>query len=87
MAGDSQASALMCDETGENPQTSADNYLEQMEREVREVPMPHRKSEQHFYIQLEQGHNIRNYQHELAEAGIQGENCMIVAPTGSGRRW
>ena len=80
MAGDSTVSPLMSNETGPNPQTSA--QLESIK--VPKVSMPLKKTEP-FHIQLEQGHAIRNYQHELAEPGLQGENCMIVAPTGSGK--
>ncbi len=49
-----------------------------------EEPPPHKKLDL-FKIQLEEGQKIRNYQHELAEPGIQGRNYMIVAPTGSGK--
>lgn len=28
---------------------------------------------------------LRGYQKELAEKGVEGKNCVIVAPTGSGK--
>lgn len=28
---------------------------------------------------------LRGYQQELAEKGVEGKNCVIVAPTGSGK--
>ena len=37
-----------------------------------------------FELQLE-GMTVRNYQRELAEPGIRGENYIFVAPTGSGK--
>ena len=38
-----------------------------------------------FEIQLTDGGAIREYQKELAAPGIQGRNCIIVAPTGTGK--
>ena len=38
-----------------------------------------------FEIQLANGGAIREYQRELAAPGIQGKNCIIVAPTGTGK--
>jgi hypothetical protein len=39
-----------------------------------------------YSIKLGDGKQVRKYQHELAEPGIKGENCIVVAPTGSGIR-
>lgn len=38
-----------------------------------------------FEIQLPNGSAIREYQKELAAPGIQGKNCIVVAPTGTGK--
>ena len=38
-----------------------------------------------YSLQLPLGHEIRNYQRELAEPGIRGDNYIYVAPTGSGK--
>ena len=38
-----------------------------------------------FEIQLANGGAIREYQKELAAPGMQGKNCIIVAPTGTGK--
>ena len=38
-----------------------------------------------YSLQLPPGHEIRNYQRELAKPGIRGDNYIFVAPTGSGK--
>jgi len=38
-----------------------------------------------FEIHLEDNKIIRQYQTELATPGLQGNNCIIVAPTGTGK--
>jgi len=38
-----------------------------------------------FEVQLTNGSAIREYQKELAAPGIQGKNCIVVAPTGTGK--
>lgn len=36
-------------------------------------------------VQLPDGNAVRKYQKELAAPGMQGRNCIIVAPTGTGK--
>ena len=38
-----------------------------------------------YSLQLQKGNKVRNYQQELAEPGIRGDNYIFVAPTGSGK--
>ena len=38
-----------------------------------------------FEIQLPDNNVVREYQKELAAPGIEGKNCIIVAPTGTGK--
>ena len=38
-----------------------------------------------FEVQLPGNNAVREYQKELAAPGIQGKNCVIVAPTGTGK--
>ena len=43
------------------------------------------KQNRSFAVKMKEGQNIRNYQHELASLGINGENYIIFAPTNSGK--
>ena len=36
---------------------------------------------------IEQEIPLRKYQKELAREGCDGENCIIIAPTNSGKTW
>ena len=38
-----------------------------------------------YQLKLPEGYEIQDYQQELAEPGIRGENYLFVAPTGSGK--
>lgn len=42
-------------------------------------------SSNYYRLKLRSGQKIREYQHELAEPGIRGDNYIFVAPTGSGK--
>ena len=53
------------------PEAAADNITE-------EPPID-------YTLVLKEGTNIRDYQRELAQPGIEGKNYVVVAPTGSGK--
>ena len=45
----------------------------------------HQVTERHFEVKMKPGQTVRNYQHELASPGINGENYIMFAPTNSGK--
>ena len=85
-ANASQKSTLL--ESGNSFQESTFNTPEPLEPLV----VSHKLEDQadgsgkrNYSLQLQGEHKIRNYQQELAEPGIRGDNYIFVAPTGSGK--
>ena len=78
MESDSASSCSQCSQSVTLPQQSQLDC--QHQADIRQA-----EQNRSFAIQMKEGQNIRNYQHELASPGINGENYIIFAPTNSGK--